>query len=79
MLQPVLQKLPVKYYQDQRTGDLMSRATNDLASVRMLIGPAVIFRDVLIGKPDTALMHDDTIDRVLTRNGGYDPLFPRRQ
>jgi ATP-binding cassette subfamily B protein len=32
----------VRYYQDQRTGDLMSRATNDLSSVRMLIGPAVM-------------------------------------
>jgi ATP-binding cassette subfamily B multidrug efflux pump len=37
-----LQSLPVKYYQEQRTGDLMSRATNDLASVRMLMGPAVM-------------------------------------
>ncbi|HEV8436147.1 MAG TPA: ABC transporter ATP-binding protein [Thermoanaerobaculia bacterium] len=37
-----LQKLPVKYYQEQQTGDLMSRATNDLSSVRMLIGPAVM-------------------------------------
>ncbi len=37
-----LQKLPLKFYQEQRTGDLMSRATNDLASVRMLIGPAVM-------------------------------------
>jgi ATP-binding cassette subfamily B multidrug efflux pump len=37
-----LQKLPLSYYQDQRTGDLMSRATNDLASVRMLMGPAVM-------------------------------------
>jgi ATP-binding cassette subfamily B multidrug efflux pump len=37
-----LQKLPLRFYQDQRTGDLMSRATNDLASVRMLIGPAVM-------------------------------------
>jgi len=37
-----LQKLPLRYYQEQRTGDLMSRATNDLASVRMLIGPAVM-------------------------------------
>jgi ATP-binding cassette subfamily B protein len=37
-----LQKLPLKYYHEQRTGDLMSRATNDLASVRMLIGPAVM-------------------------------------
>ncbi len=37
-----LERLPVRYYQEQRTGDLMSRATNDLASVRMLIGPAVM-------------------------------------
>jgi ATP-binding cassette subfamily B multidrug efflux pump len=37
-----LQQLPLRFYQEQRTGDLMSRATNDLASVRMLIGPAVM-------------------------------------
>ena len=37
-----LQRLPLSYYQEQRTGDLMSRATNDLSSVRMLIGPAVM-------------------------------------
>ena len=37
-----LQKLPLRFYQEQRTGDLMSRATNDLANVRMLIGPAVM-------------------------------------
>jgi ATP-binding cassette subfamily B multidrug efflux pump len=37
-----LQRLPLDFYQGQRTGDLMSRATNDLSSVRMLIGPAVM-------------------------------------
>ena len=37
-----LQTLPTAFYQDQQTGDLMSRATNDLSSVRMLIGPAVM-------------------------------------
>lgn len=37
-----LQRLPLDFYQGQRTGDLMSRATNDLASVRMLIGPGVM-------------------------------------
>jgi ATP-binding cassette subfamily B protein len=37
-----LQSLPLRFYHEQRTGDLMSRATNDLASVRMLIGPAVM-------------------------------------
>jgi ATP-binding cassette subfamily B multidrug efflux pump len=37
-----LQRLPLGFYQEQRTGDLMSRATNDLSNVRMLIGPAVM-------------------------------------
>ncbi|MDP9191639.1 MAG: ABC transporter ATP-binding protein/permease [Acidobacteriota bacterium] len=37
-----LQRLPLGYYHGQRTGDLMSRATNDLASTRMLIGPGVM-------------------------------------
>ena len=37
-----LQSLPVSYYQEQRTGDLISRATNDLSAVRMLMGPAVM-------------------------------------
>lgn len=37
-----MQTLPLRFYHEQRTGDLMSRATNDLASVRMLIGPAVM-------------------------------------
>jgi ATP-binding cassette subfamily B multidrug efflux pump len=38
-----LEKMPLSYYHEQRTGDLMSRATNDLSSVRMLIGPAVMY------------------------------------
>jgi len=38
-----LERLPVRYYHGQRTGDLMSRATNDLSSVRMLIRPAVMY------------------------------------
>jgi len=38
-----LQDMPVGYYQARRTGDLMSRATNDLNAVRMMIGPAVMY------------------------------------
>jgi ATP-binding cassette subfamily B multidrug efflux pump len=38
-----LQRLPLSYYQRNRTGDLMSRATNDLNAVRMMIGPAVMY------------------------------------
>jgi len=38
-----LQKLPLSYYQTHRTGDLMSRATNDLNAVRMMIGPSIMY------------------------------------
>lgn len=38
-----LQRLPVAYYHAHRTGDLMSRATNDLSAVRMMIGPAILY------------------------------------
>jgi ATP-binding cassette subfamily B multidrug efflux pump len=38
-----LLQLPLGYYQTNRTGDLMSRATNDLNAVRMMVGPAVMY------------------------------------
>jgi ATP-binding cassette, subfamily B, multidrug efflux pump len=38
-----LEKLPLSYFQTHRTGDLMSRATNDLSAVRMMIGPSVMY------------------------------------
>jgi len=38
-----LQKLPPAYFQAHRTGDLMSRATNDLNAVRMMIGPSIMY------------------------------------
>jgi ATP-binding cassette subfamily B multidrug efflux pump len=38
-----LQTLPLGYYQSTRTGDLMSRATNDLNAVRMMIGPSIMY------------------------------------
>ncbi|MSO45660.1 MAG: ABC transporter ATP-binding protein [Acidobacteria bacterium] len=38
-----LEKLPQSYFQAHRTGDLMSRATNDLNAVRMMVGPAVMY------------------------------------
>ena len=38
-----LQRQPIAYFQQHRTGDLMSRATNDLSAVRMMIGPAVMY------------------------------------
>jgi ATP-binding cassette subfamily B multidrug efflux pump len=38
-----LQTLPLAYFQANRTGDLMARATNDLNAVRMTIGPSVMY------------------------------------
>ena len=38
-----LQQMPLGFYQARRTGDLMSRATNDLNAVRMMVGPAVMY------------------------------------
>jgi ATP-binding cassette subfamily B protein len=38
-----LEQQPLAYYQARRTGDLMSRATNDLNAVRMMIGPAIMY------------------------------------
>jgi ATP-binding cassette subfamily B protein len=38
-----LEKLPLGYFQTHRTGDLMSRATNDLSAVRMMIGPSIMY------------------------------------
>jgi len=38
-----LERLPLAYFHANRTGDLMSRATNDLSAVRMMVGPAVMY------------------------------------
>lgn len=37
-----LEKMSVEYYNEHKTGDLMTRFTSDLNSARMAIGPAVI-------------------------------------
>ena len=38
-----LTRLPARYYQPHRIGDLMSRATNDLSAVRMVLGPGIMY------------------------------------
>jgi ATP-binding cassette, subfamily B, multidrug efflux pump len=38
-----LEALPMSFYQRNKTGDLMSRATNDLSNVRMLFGPGIMY------------------------------------
>jgi ATP-binding cassette subfamily B protein len=38
-----LETLSCSYYQRNRTGDIMARATNDLGAVRNLLGPAIMY------------------------------------
>jgi ATP-binding cassette, subfamily B, multidrug efflux pump len=61
-----LERQPLGYYQARRTGELMSRATNDLNAVRMMIGPAIMYsaNTILVFVVAIALML--TIDARLT-------------
>ncbi len=38
-----IQKLPLRYFQDNSTGNIMAHATNDINAVRMFLGPAVMY------------------------------------
>ena len=61
-----LQRLPLAWFHATRTGDLMSRATNDLNAVRMMVGPAIMYMAStgLVFVVSIALML--SIDPVLT-------------
>lgn len=37
-----IQKLPLEFHQKNKSGDLMSRVTNDIESVRMALGPGIL-------------------------------------
>lgn len=38
-----IQQLPLRYFQNTSTGNIMAHATNDINAVRMFIGPAVMY------------------------------------
>ena len=38
-----IQKLPLKFFQENSTGNIMAHATNDMNAVRMFLGPAVMY------------------------------------
>lgn len=61
-----LQRLPVGYFQANRTGDLMSRATNDLSAVRMMIGPAVMYLSSTLLTAIVSLLFMFSLDARLT-------------
>ncbi|HEV8479509.1 MAG TPA: ABC transporter ATP-binding protein [Candidatus Eisenbacteria bacterium] len=53
-----LQKQPVQFYQQRQTGELMSRATNDMSAVRMLLGPGIMqgLNTIVLGVAAVGLM-----------------------
>jgi ATP-binding cassette subfamily B multidrug efflux pump len=53
-----LLRLPPVWYRKNRVGDLMSRAVNDLAAVRMMIGPGIMQggNTILVGTTACVLM-----------------------
>src|SRR5438132_2813166 len=38
-----LQSLPLSYFQSRRTGEILSRATNDMSALRMMLGPGLMY------------------------------------
>jgi len=38
-----LQSLPQSYFQRHRTGEILSRATNDMSALRMMLGPGLMY------------------------------------
>jgi ATP-binding cassette subfamily B protein len=61
-----LERLSLGYFQSHRTGDLMSRATNDLSTVRAMIGPAVMYSSTTLIVFVVALVLMFSIDVRLT-------------
>src|SRR5919109_5302064 len=61
-----LEQLSLGYYQARRTGDLMSRATNDLNAVRTMIGPAIMYSSSTILVFVVAIVLMISIDPWLT-------------
>jgi ATP-binding cassette subfamily B protein len=61
-----LETLPLGYFQTHRTGDLMSRATNDLNAVRMMIGPSIMYSANTVLTFVAALAMMIVIDKRLT-------------
>ncbi len=38
-----IQRLPLRFFQNNSTGNIMAHATNDISNVRMFVGPAVMY------------------------------------
>ena len=67
-----LVRLEPEFYVRNRTGDLMSRCTNDLSAVRMVLGPGIMYSATTIVGMAVALAVMATISPLLT----LEVLFP---
>ena len=61
-----LQTLEQSFYDTNRTGDLMSRATNDLNAVRMVLGPGIMYSFNTVILFGAALYYMIGINPILT-------------
>jgi len=61
-----LARLDPEFYVSNRTGDLMSRATNDLNAVRMVLGPGIMYTATTIATSVMALFFMIRLSPALT-------------
>lgn len=61
-----LESLPMSFYQRNKTGELMSRVTNDLSNVRMLLGPGIMYSLNTVATAAVAIAFMLSIDWRLT-------------
>ena len=61
-----LLRQPAQFFDEWRTGDLLSRATNDVQAVRMVAGPAIMYAVNTLSAASLALVSMYWIDPALT-------------
>ncbi len=61
-----IQKLPLRFFQNNSTGNVMAHATNDINSVRSFLGPAVMYSTDTLIRLITVLAIMISLDPMLT-------------
>ena len=61
-----IQRLPLRFFQNNSTGNLMAHATNDISAVRMFVGPAVMYSTDTVTKFVIVLFIISSISLPLT-------------
>ncbi len=60
------QKLPLSFYRQNNTGDLMNRISEDVSQVRMYLGPAIMYSINMVGTAVLVISYMLTINARLT-------------